>query len=113
MKVKLSALVLLGLLISNLSYAEDKKLSQDEIYKKLTRGLGTSSSPNAGNNERSEKLANKLSEQLIVSMKVVGDPKLIQANAKYMKSLYDALVDEGFSEEQAITLVTASLTNRK
>jgi hypothetical protein len=43
----------------------------------------------------------------------MNDPKLIKANAKYIRSLYNALVDEGFTKEQALKLVSASLSSKK
>ena len=60
-----------------------------------------------------DQMAQQLSKQLEVSMKVMNDPKLIKANAKYIKSLYDALVDEGFTKEQALQLVAATLASKK
>ncbi len=46
-------------------------------------------------------------------MKVMNNPKLIKANAKYIKSLYEALVEEGFTKEQALQLVAATLASKK
>lgn len=46
-------------------------------------------------------------------MKVMNDPKIIKANAKYIKSSYDALIAEGFTKEQALQLVAASLARKK
>jgi len=60
-----------------------------------------------------DQMAQQLSKQLEVSMKVMNDPKLIKANAKYIKSLYDALVEEGFTKEQALKLVAATLASKK
>ena len=60
-----------------------------------------------------DQMAQQLSKQLEVSMKVMNDPKLIKANAKYIKSLYDALVEEGFTKEQALQLVAATLASKK
>lgn len=60
-----------------------------------------------------DQLAEQLAKQLQASMKVMNDPKIIKANAKYIKSLYDALIAEGFTKEQALQLVAASLTSKK
>ena len=60
-----------------------------------------------------ENMANQLSKQLQVSMKVVSNPELIKSNAKYIRSLYDALIKEGFTKEQAIQLVSATLSSKK
>ena len=60
-----------------------------------------------------DQLAEQLAKQLQASMKVMNDPKIIKANAKYIKSLYDALIAEGFTKEQALQLVAASLASKK
>ena len=46
------------------------------------------------------------SKQLHAALEVMNDPDLIKANARYMKNLYDALIDEGFNQEQALKLVS-------
>mgnify|MGYP000067764444 CR=1 FL=1 len=66
----------------------------------------------ANNDAQYEQMALQLSKQLETSMKVMSNPKLIKANAKYIKNLYDALVEEGFTKEQAIQLVAATLTSK-
>ncbi|MCH2056322.1 MAG: hypothetical protein MK214_06860 [Thalassotalea sp.] len=63
----------------------------------------------ANNDAQHEQMA----QQLETSMKVMNDPKLIKANAKYIKNLYDALVEEGFTKEQALKLVAATLASKK
>jgi hypothetical protein len=46
-------------------------------------------------------------------MKVMNDPKLIKFSAKYAKNLYDAFLAEGFTKEQSMQLVIASIANKK
>lgn len=72
-----------------------------------------SASTFANNDSQYEQMAKQLSKQLETSMKVMNDPKLIKANAKYIKSLYEALVEEGFTKEQALQLVAATLASKK
>ena len=87
------------------------------MYKKLFSILFAAtifSSPVKANNQAiSENMVRQLSQQLEVSMKVMNDPKLIKANAKYIRSLYNALIEEGFNKEQAMQLVSASLSSKK
>ena len=60
-----------------------------------------------------DRLAKQLTQQLEASLKVMNEPKLIKANAKYIRSLYNALVEEGFSKEQSIRIVSATLSGKK
>jgi hypothetical protein len=60
-----------------------------------------------------EYFAKALSSQLKASLEVMSDPEIIKANAKYIKTLYDALIAEGFTKEQSLKLVTASLSSKK
>ena len=73
----------------------------------------SSKTVNANDNVMSEVLAKQLSQSMEVSLKAMNDPKLIKAKAKYIRSLYDALIEEGFTKEQAIQLVSAILSSKK
>ena len=54
-----------------------------------------------------------LTKQLKASLTVMNDPEIIKDNAKYIRNLYNALIAEGFTKEQALQLVSASLSNKK
>ena len=53
------------------------------------------------------------SYQLKSTVKVMNDPELIKAQAKYAKNLYEAFIAEGFSKEQALELVKVSIEGKK
>ena len=46
--------------------------------------------------------------QMEALLEMMADPKMLKAQARYYKKLYDALIAEGFSQEQAIQIVSAS-----
>ena len=46
--------------------------------------------------------------QLEAMLEMMEDPKILKAQARYFKKLYDALIAEGFNKEQAIKIVSAS-----
>lgn len=65
--------------------------------------------PNFLNDSLSEQIADKIK----AGLKVKNDPEIIEAQAQYIKSFYDALVKQGFSKEDALKLVAASLSGEK
>ena len=67
----------------------------------------------ATSDDQYDQVAKMLSKQAHASIKVMNDPELIKANAKYIKALYDALIEEGFNKDQALELVAASLAGKK
>lgn len=67
----------------------------------------------AGDTTQYDNMAKQLSLQLQASMKVMNDPKLIKSSAKYAKNLYDAFLAEGFTKEQSMQLVIASMASKK
>ena len=64
-------------------------------------------------NDQYDNMAKNLSMQLQTSMKVINDPKLIKSSAKYARNLYNAFIAEGFSKEQSMQLVIASMAVKK
>lgn len=72
-----------------------------------------SSAAHASDKAQYDNMAKQLSMQLQTSMKVVNDPKLIKSSAKYAKNLYDAFLAEGFTKEQSMQLVIASIASKK
>ena len=70
-----------------------------------------SSTSHASDTTEYDNMAKQLSLQLQASMKVMNDPKLIKSSAKYAKNLYDAFLAEGFTKEQSMQLVIASMVN--
>lgn len=57
--------------------------------------------------------AKQLALQLKSSLDAVNDPAVVKASAKYIKNLYGALIAEGFTKEEALELVKASLSGKK
>lgn len=57
--------------------------------------------------------AKQLVLQLKASLDAVNDPAVVKTNAKYAKNLYDAFIAEGFTKEEALELVKASLSGKK
>jgi hypothetical protein len=94
----------LGVLLATLLFSQNSLSAEinkdDETIKQLMKGL-TASKDTKHNLD-----AEVLSKQLHAALEIMNDPDLIKANAKYMKNLYDALIDEGFSKEQALKLVS-------
>ena len=72
-----------------------------------------SSTGQAANTTQYDNLAKQLSLQLKASMKVMNDPKLLKSSAKYAKNLYEAFLAEGFTKEQSMQLVIASMASKK
>ena len=54
----------------------------------------------------------QLSYQLKSTIKVMNDPELMKAQAKYAKNLYEAFIAEGFNKEQALELVKESIGSK-
>lgn len=54
-------------------------------------------------------LAEQLADQLSATLKVKNDPEMIEAHASYIRSLYQALIKQGFTKDEALTLVSATL----
>lgn len=60
-----------------------------------------------------DSLSDKLADQLKATLKVMNDPEIVEANAKYIRSLYEALIKQGFTKDEALQLVSASLSAQK
>ncbi len=108
MRIKSFVVLFLGLLVSNFSCANDDEKA-NEMYKRLTKGLN---SPSYKQN-KTEQLTKQLSEQFIVSMSVMNNPKLIKMQANYARNLYSAYIEEGFSKEEALQLTMSSSASIK
>ena len=69
------------------------------------------------NDSQLDNMTKQLSAQLKVQMKaqleIMSDPKMIKAKAKYLKSFYEALIEEGFRKDQAMEIVIASASGKK
>lgn len=57
-------------------------------------------------------LADQLADQLSATLKVKNDPEMVEAHAKYIRSLYQALIKQGFTKDEALTLVSATLAGQ-
>ena len=108
MRIKSFVVLFLGLLVSNFSCANDDEKA-NEMYKRLTKVLN---SPSYKQN-KTEQLTKQLSEQFIVSMSVMNNPKLIKMQANYARNLYSAYIEEGFSKEEALQLTMSSSASIK
>ncbi|MFQ3236725.1 MAG: hypothetical protein ACI9C4_002298 [Paraglaciecola sp.] len=49
----------------------------------------------------------QLAEQLKNQMRALSDPELIKAQAQYQRKFYLALVEQGFSNEEALKIIVA------
>lgn len=54
-------------------------------------------------------LTQQTHQQLSAKYTVMQDPQIVKARAKSIRALYEALLSEGFSKDEALTLVAASL----
>ena len=65
--------------------------------------------------QMSEEIAQQMAAQLKIQLKaqlgVMRGPELIEMQAKHLKTLFNALVKEGFSKDEALTLVVAIASN--
>ncbi|MFQ3197934.1 MAG: ABC-type uncharacterized transport system ATPase subunit [Paraglaciecola sp.] len=52
-------------------------------------------------------LNSQLAEQLKNQMRALSDPELIKAQAAYHREFYLALIDQGFSKEDALKIIVA------
>jgi len=94
----------LGVLFATLLFSQNSLSTDinkdDETIKQLMKGLTVSKDTKYNLDTE------VLFKQLHATLEVMNDPDLIKANARYMKNLYDALINEGFNQEQALKLVS-------
>jgi len=57
-------------------------------------------------------LQQQLDHQLQLAINAMNNPKIIEAKAQFARNLYEALLKKGFTEEQAIKLVSGSLSSK-
>ena len=75
--------------------------------------LLASSSANAQQKQAfDDMLTRQLHQELTATLSVQQDPDIVKAQAKAIRALYQALVEEGFTQDQALTLVAATLSRR-
>ena len=55
----------------------------------------------------------QLSEQLLNQTTVLSDPRLIKAQAELLRKHYEALIESGFSKDEALQLVIAMASQDK
>lgn len=49
----------------------------------------------------------QVAEQLLNQTKAMSNPELIKAQADYTRAMYQALINSGFSQEEALKIVVA------
>ncbi len=96
---KLTFAIAIFALTSSAAFGEQKK--SNEIY------------PSPDIHKQVDDMLAQFSYQLKSTVKVMNDPELIKAQAKYAKNLYEAFIAEGFSKEQALELVKVSIEGKK
>jgi hypothetical protein len=52
----------------------------------------------------------QLAEQMKNQVRAMSDPDLIKAQAQLQRTYYDALVEAGFSKEEALKIIVATAT---
>jgi hypothetical protein len=52
-------------------------------------------------------VSEQLSVQLLNDLRALSSPELIKAQAEYFRVMYSALIDSGFSKEEALKIVIA------
>ena len=57
-------------------------------------------------------LQQQLDQQLQLAINAMNDPKIIEAKAQFARNLYEALLKKGFTKEQALVLVSGSLSSK-
>jgi hypothetical protein len=55
----------------------------------------------------------QLSEQLLNQTTVLSDPRLVKAQAELLRRHYEALIESGFSKDEALQLVIAMASQDK
>lgn len=51
-------------------------------------------------------------QELTATLTVQQDPDIVKGRAKAIRALYEALLKEGFSKEESLVLVSATLSGR-
>lgn len=94
-----------------------KSYKESQVYKKSFGILISitlfSNVVYADGNAQYENMAKQLSLQLQASLKVMNDPKILKLSAAHTRNLYNAYIAEGFSKDQAMQLVIASIASKK
>ncbi|WP_340680257.1 hypothetical protein [Paraglaciecola sp.] len=57
-------------------------------------------------------VSEQLSVQLLNNVRALSSPELVKAQAEYFRLMYTALVDSGFSKEEALKIVIAMAENK-
>ena len=71
------------------------------------------SSISAQQTTQSNFMTEQLSEQLLNQTVALSDPKLVKAQAELLRKHYNALVQSGFSKDEALQIVIAMASQHK
>ena len=85
------------------------------MYKSLLVSLLLFSISAIGSESKEHPLASKfqqlLDHQIKLSINIMNNPRIIEAKAQYARNLFDELLKNGFTEKQALTIVSGSLSH--
>ncbi|KXI27714.1 hypothetical protein [Paraglaciecola hydrolytica] len=59
------------------------------------------------NNKRLDFVSEQLSVQMLNNIRALSSPELVKAQAEYFRLMYTALIDSGFTKEEALKIVIA------
>ena len=68
---------------------------------------GISNAQQQQQNQVLDFVSEQLSVQMLNNLRALSSPELVKAQAEYFRLMYKALIDSGFSKEEALKIVIA------